>query len=55
MCVVGMSNREKSQGKRGTSGDLARGYIFSLTTKPPGVLCSSSSSSLTDRCLELEH
>jgi len=37
--------------KKGPSGDLARGYISSLTAKPPGV-CSSS---LPDRHLELEH
>jgi len=37
--------------EEGTSGDFDRGYISSLTTKPPGV-CSSS---LPDRCPELEH
>jgi len=51
MHAVGMSSREESQRKRGTSGDLDRGYISSLNTKPPWV-CSSS---LLDRCLELEH
>ena len=40
-------NREKKK----ESGDFARGYISSLTTKPPGV-CSSS---FPDRCPELEH
>jgi len=49
--AVGLSSREESQRKRGTSGDLDRGYISSLNTKPPWV-CSSS---LLDRCLELEH
>jgi len=52
MHVVGTSNREESRGKGEKSGDLARGYIFSLSAKPPEE-CSSSS--LPDRCLELEH
>jgi len=46
--------RDEQQGgelrEKGTSGDLARGYISSLTAKPPRV-CSS----LLDRCPELEH
>jgi len=40
--------REK---KKRTSGDLARGYISSLNAKSSRI-CSSS---LPDRCLELEH
>jgi len=51
MLAVGTSNWEESRRKKGTSGDFARGSIFSLTAKPPGE-CSSS---LLDRCLELEH
>jgi len=48
MCVV----RTRAEGRRnGTSDDFARGYISSLTSKPPGE-CSSS---LPDRCPELEH
>jgi len=43
--------RTRAEGRRKTSGDFARGYISSLTAKPPGV-CSSS---LLDRCPELEH
>ena len=42
----------RAEGRRnGTSDDFARGYISSLTSKPPGE-CSSS---LPDRCPELEH
>jgi len=51
-CAVESSSKEESRRKRETSGDLAVGYISSLTAKPPGI-CSSSS--LPDRCLELEH
>jgi len=49
-CAVGSSSREESQ-KKGRSPDLARGYISSLNVKSSGI-CSSS---LPDRCLELEH
>jgi len=52
MHVVGKSSREESRRKKGTSGELARGYISSQNAKPPGV-CSSSS--LLDGCPELEH
>jgi len=48
--------RDEQQGgelrEKGTSGNLARVYISSLTTKPPGE-CSCYS--LPDRCPELEH
>jgi len=47
MHVVGM----RAKGRRWTSGDFARGYISSPTTKPP----RGCSSSLPDRCPELEH
>ena len=43
--------KKKRKKKKGTSGDPARGYISSLSAKPPGI-CSSS---LLGRCLELEH
>jgi len=43
--------RTRAEGRKETSGDHARGYISSLTAKPPGE-CSSS---LPDRYLELEH
>jgi len=44
--------RARAKGRRKTSGDFARGFISSLTAKHPGEY---SSSSLPDRCLELEH
>ena len=44
--------RTRAEGKKKrTSGDFARGYIFSLTAKPPGE-CRSP---LLDRCSKLEH
>jgi len=50
-----VQSRRETGGKQkeeGTSSDFARGCISSLTAESPGV-CSSSS--LLDRCLELEH
>jgi len=50
MRAVGTRAEGRREEKR-ASGDFARGYISSLSAKPPGEW---SSSSLPDRCPELE-
>ena len=52
LSMVGWDKQQRGEPREeGTSGDSVRDYIASPTAKPPG----QGSSSLPDRCPELEH